>query len=184
LDSYDRASELLEHLSSVLRAESRSGAGALQPVQRLALAYLGRCNRYSDTPGALADYLGLTKGTVSQSLNHLEREGLIERLPDPEDRRRVRLRLTPAGRSRLRGVGALGEALGALEPERVARLAEDLAALLRSVQVARGGRTFGLCRTCRHFQPGSGKSGTCGLTGERLSAADSVKLCREHEYQS
>ena len=32
-----------------------------------------KANRYSNTPQALADYLGLTKGTVSQTLLLLDR---------------------------------------------------------------------------------------------------------------
>ena len=100
MDRAERAHELIERMANLLRAEARRVDGQLQPVHLQALAYLARCNRYSDTAGALTEYLGLTKGTVSQTLNVLEREGLIAREEDPADRRRVRLRLTPAGRRR------------------------------------------------------------------------------------
>ncbi len=183
MDPAERTHELIERLANLLRAEARlADGGALQPVHLQALAYLARCNRYSDTPGALTEYLGLTKGTVSQTLNVLEREGLLERRGDPADRRRVRLRLTAAGRRVVREAAPpplLRQAVAALGPEREGRLAADLEELLRALQRAHGGRPFGVCRTCRHFQGGAAGGGRCGLTDEPLSARDAKLLCRE-----
>ena len=61
-----------------MRTELRKAGAdeALQPVHLQALIYLARANRYSNTPQALAEYLGLTKGTVSQTLLLLDRQGL------------------------------------------------------------------------------------------------------------
>lgn len=66
--------DYLERLTSLMRAWSREQplVAELQPVQLSALHYLARCNRYSDTPLGVTEYLGLTKGTVSQSLKVLE----------------------------------------------------------------------------------------------------------------
>src|SRR5207247_9188259 len=91
--------ELVERLGNLMRTELRkSGAEeSLQPVHLQALLYLSKANRYSNTPQALADYLGLTKGTVSQTLLLLDRRGLVERFEDDIDRRVVRLRLSSAG---------------------------------------------------------------------------------------
>lgn len=184
MDSADRAHELLDRLANLLRADGRRVDGGLQPVHLQTLTYLSRCNRYSDTPGALTEYLGLTKGTVSQTLNVLERDGLIERRADPADGRRVRLALTAAGRARVRAAApppVLREAAAALGDAQVGRLADDLEALLRALQRANGGRPFGVCQTCRHFQARDPAGGRCGLTGEPLAERDAIKLCREHE---
>src|SRR5258706_11110461 len=91
--------ELVERLGNLMRTELRKSGGdeALQPVHLQALIYLSKANRYSNTPQALAEYLGLTKGTVSQTLLLLDRRGLIERFEDDIDRRVVRLRLSSAG---------------------------------------------------------------------------------------
>src|SRR3954451_14911945 len=91
--------ELVERLGNLMRRELRkSGTDeALQPVHLQALVYLSKANRYSNTPQALADYLGLTKGAVSQTLLLLDRRGFIERFEDDIDRRVVRLRLSSAG---------------------------------------------------------------------------------------
>src|ERR1700758_2632729 len=92
--------ELVERLGNLMRTELRKSGSdeGLQPVHVQALIYLSRANRYSNTPQALAEYLGLTKGTVSQTLLVLDRRGLIERYQDDVDRRVVRLRLSAAGK--------------------------------------------------------------------------------------
>jgi DNA-binding MarR family transcriptional regulator len=52
----------------------------------------------------MADDLAMTPRNVTGLVDHLERDGLVERVPDTEDRRSVRARLTPAGRERIEGV--------------------------------------------------------------------------------
>jgi DNA-binding MarR family transcriptional regulator len=46
----------------------------------------------------LMDELGLTSGTISVRMDRLVAEGLVHREPDPDDRRNVRITLTPKGR--------------------------------------------------------------------------------------
>lgn len=88
--------DVLDRLSSLTRMWFRQHPllADLQPVQLSALMYLARCNRYSNTPLGVTDYLGLTKGTVSQSLKLLESKGLIVRKQDARDKRSVHLQLT------------------------------------------------------------------------------------------
>ena len=79
--------ELIERLARIV-----SGAGhsnAMKPAQWDALRYVSRANRFSRTPGALTAYLGVTKGTVSQTLMSLERAGLVSKTIDAADRRSV-----------------------------------------------------------------------------------------------
>ena len=69
------------------------------------LAVLFRLHRCGDMPlGELAEGLDSTPRNVTGLVDHLERQGLVERVPDPEDRRSVRARLTPAGRERIQGI--------------------------------------------------------------------------------
>lgn len=56
---------------------------------------------YELSPRHLAESAMITTSAVAQRLNRLDAAGLIERLPDPEDRRGVRVRLTAEGRSRI-----------------------------------------------------------------------------------
>lgn len=168
----------------MLRADARRRGRphGLQPVQVEALLYLARCNRYSDTPQAVAEYLGSTKGTVSQTLKVLERNGLVVKRPDPGDRRVVRLELTPEGRELAESLAVPPVLEAALADDRLPaeRLDEDLRGLLAAMQRAAGHRTFGTCRSCRFFRR-EDRGFRCGLTGESLTPADSTLLCREHE---
>lgn len=173
-------SDILERLCSLMRAEDRrlGLAHDLQPVQLDALRYLHRCNRYSDTPQAVAEYLGLTKGTVSQSLKALESKGLITKHPDAKDRRVVHLAVTRSGE---RVIEATETACGPM-PQHDPQLNAQLTAFLRDIQRQNGRRSFGLCASCR-FHEREGRQRRCGLTGEPLSARDAERICREHEHK-
>lgn len=181
----DRSSlpQLLNALSRAMQNEQRQaalGAGLL-PVQLAILGYLRDANRYSNMPQCLTEYLGLTKGTVSQSLKILEERGWVLRQADESDRRVVRLALSDTGRRVLDSAtdDAWQAALRHLPSGDQESLRTLLTRLLASWQQERNGKTFGVCRTCRHFRPGE-TGHQCGLTGEALSEADSAQICREH----
>ncbi|HRJ02446.1 MAG TPA: MarR family transcriptional regulator, partial [Hyphomonas sp.] len=133
-----RAAHLIERLGRLLRAGDH--AAGLNPAQAEALRYLARANRFSRTPAALAEYLGSTRGTVSQTLLALEAKGMIERKANARDGRSIMLEVTPSGmefigddpvRMLSRTIDAGGAA---------SRLADDLEAGLRAFLVERGGR--------------------------------------------
>jgi DNA-binding MarR family transcriptional regulator len=178
--------DYLERLCNLLRVQSRAaGAGlGLQPVQLQALRFLSACNRFSDHPQAVADYLGQTKGTVSQTIGVLEQKGLLTKLPDTKDRRVMHLRITEDGRRALARTSpsvALMGAAAALGPSDRASLEGALGSLLRAMQQENGLRTFGPCITCR-FNRETTVGRLCGLTGELLAGDDLGAICREHEY--
>ena len=66
----------------------------LRPLKALVLSMIAERTR---TPGELAELLDTTPPMMSGLIADLEERGLIERRPDPDDRRRVRLELTEAG---------------------------------------------------------------------------------------
>jgi DNA-binding MarR family transcriptional regulator len=175
----DRWHDLLERLVNLFSAELRRRAAGyrLQPVHALVLHYLSRCNRYSNTPAAVGEYLGLTRGTVSQSLLLLERRGMLTRLRDTADRRVVRLALSAAGAHAAAALVPPPAVAAAAAPE---GLAERLETLLRELQHAHGGRSFGVCASCRHLRRRR-EAIHCGLTGEPLEEGETASLCREHE---
>lgn len=62
------------------------------------IATLRRSGRpYAMTPTGLHEGLMLSSGAMTSRLDRLERKGLIERVPSPNDRRSTLVRLTPAG---------------------------------------------------------------------------------------
>lgn len=170
--------DLLERLAAVLDQElRRAGASAgLNASQVAVLRYLSKANQYSNTPSAVAAYFGLTKGTVSQTLLALERGGWLRRSTDARDRRMVRLALTRRAEALVARLASRIGSVGAPE-----NLAAHLEALLRAWQRARGGLSFGVCRTCRYFLTLGEDRFQCGLTGEPLLMPQPLKICREHE---
>ena len=183
MEPNERISEFLTRLSRLLQADERAG-GDLLPVQVQALVYLARCNRYSDKPSAVAEYLGITKGTASQTLGSLEREGLIAKRADPDDGRAVRLRLTRKGRrvAEARAVSpVVAKGLASLSGRDSEQLHTSLSRLLLAIQRASVSRSFGVCHTCRHFIRLGPERFQCGLTKEPLSVPERLQLCREHE---
>ena len=179
-----RLYEYLVRITRLLQSEERGSASGLQPVQLHALEYLARCNRYSDRPAAVAEYLQITKGTASQTLRILERRELIEKRTDDRDRRIVRLRPTAKARRLLRRAAPpplVEAALADLGESGAAKLEDSLETFLRGLQSTHGSRSFGVCSTCRHFLRESDGRFRCGLTAERLSVSDSRRICREHE---
>jgi DNA-binding MarR family transcriptional regulator len=52
---------------------------------------------YRQSPGKLAEDIGLSSGAMTNRLDRLEAAGLIRRLPDPDDRRALKVELTDAG---------------------------------------------------------------------------------------
>lgn len=65
---------------------------------RFVLLFLLNASTYGLAPNALAEQAGVTRGTVSGLLDGLEREELIERHADANDRRALRVQLTAKGR--------------------------------------------------------------------------------------
>jgi DNA-binding MarR family transcriptional regulator len=68
------------------------------------LLILMKCSGEGATPASLADKTGVTRATISGLLDGLEKDGMIERRPDPEDRRLIRVNLTAAGKSFLENI--------------------------------------------------------------------------------
>ncbi|MCI0482275.1 MAG: MarR family winged helix-turn-helix transcriptional regulator [Candidatus Dadabacteria bacterium] len=185
MDQTGRIASLIERLGNLLRAEERNSGTGLMPVHVQMLSYLSVCNRYSDTPAAVTEFVGATKGTSSQSLAVLKRKGYLRKRPDQADGRVIHLDLTAKGRQFVENnfpPGGFGSAIEEMKPGDRAALTRLLTGLLASLQKGNGGRTFGVCRTCRHFRkdalPGSHQ---CGLTLEPLSGDESTQICREHE---
>src|SRR5690554_6709380 len=95
------ATLLLERLGALIQQSIRQDAAqhGLLPIHVQILHYLAHANHYSDIPIAVADYFGITRGTVSQSLALLERKGLLVKHADPAHGKRIHMQLTPAAES-------------------------------------------------------------------------------------
>jgi MarR family transcriptional regulator, negative regulator of the multidrug operon emrRAB len=176
--------DVVERIAALIRSEERKKCTqyGLQSVHLQVLDYLTRCNKYSDTPAAVTNYLGMTRGTVSQTLLLLEKKGFIKKTTDTSDRRVVHLSLLPEGKAILdkaRPCELFTQASGLLNTNDLTRYDEALVTVLTALQKSNNSHSFGLCKTCQYFTliP---NGNLCGLTKEPLSEEDSEKICQEH----
>jgi DNA-binding MarR family transcriptional regulator len=125
------ARELEQRLEPVYREHG------LEPGWHDVLATLRRSGPpYELRPSELTGTLMLTSSGTTKRLDRLERAGLVERAPDPRDRRGVLIRLTAKGRE---VIDATTDAHLANERRLLAALSaaerEQLADLLRRLQL-------------------------------------------------
>jgi len=100
LEVLSRVTRLARHLD---RARSSAfEAHELEVWEFDVLAALRRAGRpYVLSPGQLLAQTLVTSGTMTNRVDRLEIRGLVQRLPDPADRRGVHVRLTPRGKERV-----------------------------------------------------------------------------------
>ncbi|WP_371404724.1 MarR family transcriptional regulator [Kribbella sp. NBC_00662] len=97
MEVLSRVSRLARHLD---RARSQAfDTHGLESWEFDVLAALRRAGApYQLSPGKLLKETLVTSGTMTNRVDRLAARGLVERLPDPSDRRGVLVQLTAAGR--------------------------------------------------------------------------------------
>ena len=81
------------------------------PARRVARAVRDRAE--GATPRDVRARLGLDSGYLSRMIRSLQRDGLVEKRPNPADRRTTRLCLTRAGRAEMRELDRISDELAA-----------------------------------------------------------------------
>lgn len=94
---------------------------------------------------ALAERAGIEQPTMAATLGRMERDGVIARRPDPDDRRSARFALTPATIAQRTAIAAIvaglsEDALAPLDEADRARLRQLLHTVIASVERAVGDR--------------------------------------------
>ncbi len=133
VEVFSRISRLSRHLD--LARRRAFAAHHIEPWEFDVLAALRRAGApYELSPGRLLRETLVTSGTMTNRVDRLNSRGLVDRLPDPNDRRGVLVRLTREGKAAVDGAF---EALLTAEAEIVAGLPEEerarLADLLRTL---------------------------------------------------
>ena len=133
VEVFSRISRLARHLDLARRTAFTEHG--IESWEFDVLAALRRAGEpYELSPGRLLRETLVTSGTMTNRVDRLAARGLVERLPDPHDRRGVLVRLTPQGRSTVDG--AFEELLAAeaeLLADLPARDRKKLAGLLRTL---------------------------------------------------
>jgi DNA-binding MarR family transcriptional regulator len=130
-EDYRRLLELRTGLRRFLRwSEQQAEAAGVTPAQhQLLLAIRGHSDARGPTIGEAAGYLLLRHHSAVGLVDRAESAGLIERVPDAENRSVVRLRLTGRGTAQL-------EALSEQHLAELAHLAPTMHALLEALEHA------------------------------------------------
>jgi DNA-binding MarR family transcriptional regulator len=138
----ESSSELVDAFWTVARRLRHVSAEALarwdlSPSQARALSVLARHGGMR--PGELARHLRIAPRSATEVVDGLTDRGLVERIPDPDDRRATQLRLTDAGTRTAEGIRTsrgeeLGELFGHLSATDRAELARLLGELRRHAE--------------------------------------------------
>jgi DNA-binding MarR family transcriptional regulator len=138
------------------QAWAEAGGRGLTPTQGQVLALL-RANPDGLRLRKLAEQLGVTPATASDSVTALHRKGLVAKKPTAGDGRGVVVVLTPTG-SREAAAAAtwpdfLLEAVGELSTAEQATFLRALVAMIRTLQEKGRIPVARMCVSCRFFQP-------------------------------
>lgn len=109
----------------------------MTPAQFGVLNHFVRLGHEWRTPAQLASAFQVSRPTMTNTLSRLERSGLVEIVPDPEDGRGKRVSITPKGR--------------AMREDCIARLAAPLADLQNRVEPAVFAQLHSLLRQLREI---------------------------------
>lgn len=176
METHPYVRELIIRLA---RLESASGwKGDLNPAQRSALSYLGRANKFSRSPSHVADYLGTTRGTTSQSLKALERKGYLFEEQSETDRRSISYSLTERGITVHDEISLLDLSLSTLSSRNRKELGKALQSILHKVVEKNDGRPFGLCKECIHHKK-TNQERFCALLSQPLDSDEAEQICSE-----
>ena len=138
------------------QAWAEAGGRGLTPTQGQVLALL-RANPDGLRLGALAEQLGVTAATTSDSVTALQRKGLVTKEPMAGDGRAVIVLLTPTGTREAAAAAAwpdfLLEAVGELSTVEQATFLRALVSMIRTLQEKGRIPVARMCVSCRFFRP-------------------------------
>ena len=128
----------------------------LTPAQVKVLLFINYTRNDAITVGNIAKYLTCTPATVSGIIDSLEKKNLIHRVRDLDDRRKVHIRLNPAGSRLVSVVESLGYEIEEIVSEFSAEEQEVLEKLLQRISeklIDKGLIYTGdICTDCCYFK--------------------------------
>jgi len=159
-------------------------AEGLTPAQWTALRYFSRANRFSRTVSGFAEFRATTRGTASQTVKSLVKNGFLTRKRSQQDRRSVRFDLTGKSLTLLERdpFESLVAAAGELSNTSRQVISRGLDRMLQVLAAHHGKKVFGMCPDCKYLSTGICCTGDeteyqCELNGEPLREAEICQLC-------
>ena len=157
----------------------------LTPAQVKVLLFINYTRNDAITVGNIAKYLSCTPATVSGVVDSLEKKELIRRVRDVDDRRKVHIKLNPAGERVVGVVEGIGFEIEEIVSEFSPEEQEVLEKLLQRISgelIDKGLIYTGdICTACCHFKRdmnmGESKPHYCENLQIMLSEEDICKEC-------
>jgi DNA-binding MarR family transcriptional regulator len=180
------AAELVLRLSRAALGEGF--VEALTSAQWMALRYFSRTNRFSRTVSAFAEFHATTRGTASQTVKGLIKQGYLARIPSDTDGRSARVDITDNAKAILARdpFQTVVDAAESLPGRLRGQLVNLLGRMLGHVARQRSRPFFGVCASCTHLRSDeryrSDQCGyQCGLLNEPLAAEEIEQICISFE---
>lgn len=156
----------------------------LTPAQWTALRFFARANRFSRTVSAFAEFHATTRGTASQTVKSLVKNGYLTRRRSERDGRSVSFELTEASHALLSRDPFERLVAAAAELSNTSRrtTCRALDRMLRALAEEQGRNVFGMCRNCKYLRTGVCCQSNlpeyqCEFVREPLTEAEIDQLC-------
>jgi len=153
-------------------------------AQWAALRYFARANRFSRTVSAFAEFHGTTRGTASQTIKSLVKNGYLTRKRSKIDGRSIDLTLTNKSKKLLNEdpFEELVDAAGTLSNSASHTVERSLKRMVHKMVQQQGKHHFGMCPYCKYYQDNSCYANDkpifrCTLVDEPLEEAEKQQLC-------
>jgi DNA-binding MarR family transcriptional regulator len=181
----DNERDLAELVARIGRTAYGDGfVEGLTPAQWTALRYFSRANRFSRTVSGFAEFHATTRGTASQTVKSLVKNGFLTRKRSEQDRRSVRFDLMERSLTLLKRdpFESLVAAAGELSNSSRQVMSRGLDRMLNVLAARHGKKVFGMCPNCKYLRTGICCTGDeteyqCELIGEPLRENEIRQLC-------
>lgn len=157
------------------------------PTQGQIVAFLA--NHEEPTLGEVAEGLGIRAATASEAVSALVRKGMVTKTRRPDDRRALRLRLTPDGQALAHESAQwpdfLGAAIEELPEDEQGVFLRGLIRMIRNLQRRGQVPVARMCVTCRYFEPFRHEDPRaphhCGFVDASFAELDVRIDCGDHQ---
>ncbi len=176
----------LERISEAFRVMlwQQSKAQGLSPIQIQILIFCRFHHQAMCKVGYLASEFNMTKATISDSVKVLEKKGLIDKEPEPEDSRSYLIKITAEGERLLRKVAPFAnEMVTAVQGLSSLEKVNMFSGLLRVIHHLHEKGIISIqrmCQTCRYYER-SMQGPYCNFLEQPLRDKDLRIDCPEYE---
>lgn len=190
-DTRQRTLVALSKIGLALRSQAWKGAAprGLNPTQAQVLVTLARDGSAGLRLSDIAERLGVSPPTVSDSVSALERKGLVVKRAAAADRRALAITLTAEGRREAREAAVWPDlmlgSVDVLDDGERAVLLRALVKMIRELQAQELIAPSRMCVTCRFFRPNvhgnSAKPHHCTFVDAPFGDAELRVECGDHD---